>query len=140
MSFSANAKAELCRVPVNRSCCAVAEVYGVLLFAYHFSAREIRVITGCVPFARRLPRLMQRAFGFAPEERAGGAKTTFTVTDPAQIHSVFNAFGYDADTALVNHITSACWRRTAARPLFSGARFWREAASPIPASAAIWSW
>ncbi len=104
MSFSANAKAELCRVPVNRSCCAVAEVYGVLLFAYHFSAREIRVITGCVPFARRLPRLMQRAFGFAPEERAGGAKTTFTVTDPAQIHSVFNAFGYDADTALVNHI------------------------------------
>ena len=84
MSFSADAKAELCRVPLNRDCCAVAEAYGVLLFGYQFSAREIRVITGCATFAKRLPRLMQRAFGFAFDARAGGAKTTFSLTDPAR--------------------------------------------------------
>ena len=104
MSFSADAKRELCRVPLSRSCCAVAEAYGALLYGYQFSGREIRLITGCAPFARRFPRLMQRAFGFAPDERAGGAKTTFTVTDPAQIRSVFASFGYDADSTLVNHI------------------------------------
>lgn len=104
MSFSADAKAELCRVPVNRDCCAVAEAYGVLLFGYQFSAREIRVITGCAPFAKRLPRLMQRAFGFSFEARAGGAKTTFSLSDPARIREVFAAFGYDADSTLVNHI------------------------------------
>lgn len=104
MSFSADAKAELCRVPLNRDCCAVAEAYGVLLFGYQFSAREIRVITGCAPFAKRLPRLMQRAFGFSFDARAGGAKTTFSLTDPARIRDVFAAFGYDADSTLVNHI------------------------------------
>ncbi len=104
MSFSGDAKAELCRVPISRFCCAVAEVYGVLLFGFQFSAREIRVITGCAPFAKRLPRLMQRAFGFAPDARAGGAKTTFTLTDPERIRRVFDAFGYDADSTLVNHI------------------------------------
>jgi len=104
MSFSADVKAELCRAPLSRACCAVAEAYGVLLYAYQFSGMEIRVITGCAPFAKRLPRLMQRAFGFAPEARTGGAKTTFTVTDPASIRSVFAAFGYDADSTLVNHI------------------------------------
>ena len=104
MSFSADAKAELCRVPINRDCCAVAEAYGVLLFGYQFSAREIRVITGCAPFAKRLPRLMQRAFGFSFDARAGGAKTTFSLSDPARIREVFAAFGYDADSTLVNHI------------------------------------
>ena len=104
MSFSADAKAELCRVPLNRDCCAVAEAYGVLLFGYQFSAREIRVITGSPAFAKRLPRLMQRAFGFEFECRGGGAKTTFTLTDPERIKSVFAAFGYDADSTLVNHV------------------------------------
>ena len=104
MSFSADAKAELCRVPLNRDCCAVAEAYGVLLFGYQFSAREIRVITASPAFAKRLPRLMQRAFGFEFECRSGGAKTTFTLTDPERIKSVFAAFGYDADSTLVNHV------------------------------------
>ena len=77
MSFSSDAKAELCRAGLNRNCCAVAEAYGVALFCYRFTAREIRVITGCAPFAKRLPRLTQRAFGFVPDVSAGESKTTF---------------------------------------------------------------
>ena len=41
MSFSGNAKAELCRAGTNRSCCAAAEAYGVLLYANTFSATEM---------------------------------------------------------------------------------------------------
>ena len=32
MSFASEVKNELCRVPVSRHCCAVAEAYGVLLY------------------------------------------------------------------------------------------------------------
>ena len=104
MSFSSDVKAELCRVPLNRPCCAVAEAYGALLYAYQLSAREIRVITASAPFAKRLPKLMQRAFGFDFDARSSGAKTTFSVEDPEKIRRVFSAFGYDAESALVNHI------------------------------------
>lgn len=104
MSFSGDAKAELCRVPLSRSCCAVAEAYGALLFAYQFSAREIRVITGCVPFAKRLPKLMKKAFDIEFDLCSGGKKPTFAVTDADKIRRVFSAFGYDADSALVSHV------------------------------------
>ena len=40
MSFSSDVKAELCRSPVTRACCAVAEAYGVLLYANTFTHRE----------------------------------------------------------------------------------------------------
>ena len=104
MSFSADTKAELCRTALSKPCCAVAEAYGVLLFAYAFSAREIRIITGSAPFARRLPRLMKKAFGLDFDEHAEGAKSTFTITAPEKIRRIFDAFGYDADSALVSHI------------------------------------
>ena len=104
MSFSGDAKAELCRVPLNRACCAVAEAYGVLLFAYQFSAREIRVITGCAPFAKRLPRLMKKAFGLDFDTVSGGVKTTLSITDAQKIRTIFDAFGYDADSTLVSHV------------------------------------
>ena len=104
MSFSADTKAELCRVPLNRACCAVAEAYGALLFAYAFSAMEIRVITGCAPFARRLPRLMKKAFGLEFDKCTEGVKSTFSITDAEKIRRVFDAFGYDADSTLVSHI------------------------------------
>ena len=104
MSFSADTKAELCRTALSKPCCAVAEAYGVLLFAYAFSAREIRIITGNAPFARRLPRLMKKAFDLDFDEYAEGAKRTFTITAPEKIRRIFDAFGYDADSALVSHI------------------------------------
>ena len=97
MSFSADTKAELCRTAISRPCCAVAEAYGVLLFAYAFSAREIRIITGSAPFARRLPRLMKKAFGLDFDEHAEGAKRTFTITAPEKIRRIFETFGYDAE-------------------------------------------
>lgn len=63
MSFASEVKNELCRVPVSRHCCAVAEAYGVLLYCHTFTTREIRIVTACDAFAERLPKLFRRAFG-----------------------------------------------------------------------------
>ena len=54
MSFASEVKNELCRVPVSRHCCAVAEAYGVLLYCHTFTTREIRIVTACDAFAERL--------------------------------------------------------------------------------------
>ena len=45
MSFSSDAKAELCRAKIDKKCCAVAESYGVLLYCNTFSQTEVRIIT-----------------------------------------------------------------------------------------------
>ena len=63
MSFASDVKNELCRVPLGRHCCAVAEAYGVLLYCHTFTTREIRIVTACDAFAERLPKLFRRAFG-----------------------------------------------------------------------------
>ena len=65
MSFSSDAKAELCRAKVDKKCCAIAESYGVLLYCNTFAPREIRIITASDAFAARLPRLFRRAFSVA---------------------------------------------------------------------------
>ena len=72
MSFSSDAKAELCRVPLTRRCCARAEAYGVLLYAGSFSPTEVRIVTESEDFAARLPKLFQKAF--ASTRRRAAAK------------------------------------------------------------------
>ena len=76
MSFASEAKAELCKARIHKKCCALAESYGVLLYANTFSAREIRVITASADLAQRLPRLFRRDFGLefdrVPAENARG--------------------------------------------------------------------
>ena len=57
MSFSAQTKTELCAIPVSRDCCAVAEAYGLLLFAHTFSHTEIAVVTANEALAKRVPPL-----------------------------------------------------------------------------------
>ena len=49
MSFATEVKNELCRVPLSRHCCAVAEAYGVLLYCHTFTTREIRIVTAPLP-------------------------------------------------------------------------------------------
>ena len=58
MSFASDVKNELCRVPLGRHCCAVAEAYGVLLYCHTFTTREIRIVTACDAFAARSARTL----------------------------------------------------------------------------------
>ena len=103
-SFSAGAKAELCRAPLQRECCASAEAYGALLFANSFSARELRFITASPDFAQRLPRLWRRAFGFGFDEERSGARSVLSLRAPEKIRAVFERFGYAPEEVLSHHI------------------------------------
>lgn len=107
MSFSGNVKAELCRIGLQKKCCAVAEAYGVLLYANTFSAHEIKIITASEEFAQHLPRLFRKAFGLSfdslpPEDNTG--KNILVINDAAKIDAIFNCYGYDAQSTLVHHI------------------------------------
>ena len=109
MSFSADVKTELCRENPGKKCCALAEAYGVLLYANTFTPRLIRIMTANDAFAARLPRLFRRAFGIeldaAPAEKSG--KRSFLITDPDKLRTIFDAFGYDPGRTLVHHINLA---------------------------------
>ncbi|MBQ6466102.1 MAG: DNA-binding protein WhiA [Oscillospiraceae bacterium] len=107
MSFASEAKAELCAARIHKKCCALAESYGILLYANTFSAREIRVITASADLALRLPRLFRRAFGLefdrVPPEGSGG-KQSFLITEPDKLRRIFNAFGVEPESTLIHHV------------------------------------
>ncbi len=106
MSFSSQAKAELCQQKPDRKCCALAESYGVLLYCNTFSPREIRIITASSHFARRLPRLFRRAFNlnFDSLPASGAGKQSFSITSPEKLELIFAAFGAEIDSTLSHHI------------------------------------
>ena len=107
MSFSSEVKAELCQLRADKKCCALAELYGVLLYCNTFSSREIRIITASPDFARRLPRLLKKAlnmsFDILPPDREM-AKRSLIINDPEKLRRIFDAFGADPDETIAHHI------------------------------------
>ncbi|NCC67048.1 MAG: DNA-binding protein WhiA [Clostridia bacterium] len=107
MSFSSDTKAELCRAPLHRKCCAVAEAYGVLLYCNLFTASEIRIVTSSSEFAERLPKLFRKAFGcsFDPVTNFEvKGKTCFSISCSDTIDQIFAAYGYQKDSILAHHV------------------------------------
>lgn len=107
MSFSSDAKAELCRLRPQKKNIAVAECYGILLYGNCFSAREIRLVTSQPDFAALLPKLFYRAFGLEfdtlPAENGGG-KLRFAIEQPDKLRAVFSAFGLEPESTLSHHV------------------------------------
>ena len=107
MSFSSEAKKELCRDRLERHDDAEAESYGVLLYCHSFSPREIRIITASPDFAARLPKLFKRAFSLSfdilPPEQAAG-KRSFVITDEAKLKHIFDAYGQEIGGTLSHHV------------------------------------
>ena len=107
MSFSYDTKNELCRLPVQRHCCARAEAYGILLYCNTFSSTEVRIITENPNFAARLPRLFQRAFNLQfdrrPEPEQPG-KLIFQITEQKKLDKIINLLGFDPQQNLALHI------------------------------------
>ena len=107
MSFSYDTKNELCKLPVQKPCCARAEAYGILLYCNTFSATEVRIITENPHFAARLPRLFQKAFSarfdWLPEPGMPG-KMVFQITEREKLDGIINHLGYDPRQNLVLHI------------------------------------
>ena len=110
LSFSASAKAEICRNIPNRQCCALAQCFGILLFCNSFHAQNIRIITESREFANILPKLFKKAFSMdfdvQPDPEAAG-KLNFQITDPDKIADIMEWYGFDAQDTLSMHINLA---------------------------------
>ena len=107
VSFSANAKAELCRVFPSKRCCALAQCFGILLFCNSFSGDGIRIITESREFAQVLPKLFQRAFDLTFDQQPhpeDTGKLVFQIQQPKKLLTVMEAYGFHPEDTLALHI------------------------------------
>ncbi len=106
-SFSAGAKAELCKNFPQKQCCALAECFGILLFCNSYGSDGIRIITESREFAGRLPKLFRKAFAVSfdilPDENTTG-KHIFQITEPSKLAVIMKAFGFDPEGTVSLHI------------------------------------
>lgn len=107
ISFSASAKAEVCRSLPQKSCCALAECFGILLYCNSFQPDGIKIITESREFAYILPKLFHKAFGLAfdsfPSLEAPG-KLVFQIWEREKIGRIMASFGFDAREILALHV------------------------------------
>lgn len=123
MSFSFDTKNELCRLPVQRRCCAQAEAYGILLYCHTFSSSEVRIITENPNFAARLPRLFQRAFDLRFDRqpdpgREEAGKMVFQIIQREKLDHIIDLLGYDPRQSLALHINFALLEEDCCRASF----------------------
>ena len=106
MSFSANVKTELCRLPISHRSAAIAEAYGILLYCNTFTPSAIRVVTENEAFAARLPKLFRKAFGFGFDTEPIGTtgKQVFLITQYEKLQSIFETFGDDMSSSVTLHV------------------------------------
>ena len=110
LSFSASAKAEICRNIPTKHCCALAECFGILLFCNSFNGENIRIITESREFSQLLPKLFKKAFSMdfdilpAPEAKG---KLNFQITDIDKITDIMDWYGFDPQDTLSVHINLA---------------------------------
>lgn len=121
LSFSANAKAEICRNMPAKRCCAVAECFGILLFCNSFTGENIRIITESREFANLLPKLFKKAFymdfDIQPDPEATG-KLSFQITDQDKISDIMEWYGFDPQDTLSMHINLAVIEEECCRAAF----------------------
>ena len=118
MSFSFDAKNELCRLPVQKLCCARAEAYGILLYCNTFSASEVRIVTESEDFAARLPKLFQKAFSVRFDAQESGSKSIFRIADGQKLAVILETLGYDPDQHYALHVNFALLEEECCRASF----------------------
>jgi len=107
VSFSGGVKTEICRALPQRSCCALAECFGVLLFCNSFTSDGIRIVTESREFAQNLPRLFKKAFDVEFDSfpsLASPGKLVFQIYDPEKIAAIMDSFGFTAGDTLALHV------------------------------------
>ena len=106
-SFSAAAKAEVCRILPQKHCCALAECFGILLYCNSFQSDGIKIITESREFAYILPKLFKKAFDLTfdsyPSLEAPG-KLVLQIWDAEKIGDIMDSFGFSPDGTLSLHV------------------------------------
>ena len=107
ISFSAGAKAEICRSFPQKRCCALAECFGILLYCNSFGTDGIRIITESREFGQCIPRLFKKAFDLTfdilPEEETAG-KLVFQITRHEKLDAIMSAYGFSRKDTLALHV------------------------------------
>lgn len=96
MSFSYEVRNEICKAPILNDCCAVAEAYGMLLYANAFTNKEIKIITEKTVIKKRISQLFKKAFNIELcvfESEKG--KYIISIQDSEIIKKIFLKLGYD---------------------------------------------
>lgn len=104
MSFSEKTKTELCRAPLGRSCCQLAEIYGILLYAAVFTHREIRITTESQMFARRASLLLDKVFGVKVTPTVNGRRRVLHIADERSLRAIMTKLGYDFKSYITYHL------------------------------------
>lgn len=107
VSFSASAKAEVCRSIPQKSCCAMAECFGILLYCNSFSCEGIKIITESREFAYILPKLFKKAFDVEFDSYpslASPGKLVFQIWDAEKLGMIMDAFGFDPQETVSLHV------------------------------------
>ena len=109
LSFSAAAKAEVCRVVPQNHCCALAECFGTLLYCNSFRGDGIRIITESREFAQLLPKLFRKAFSMSfdtlPEDTE--RKLVFQIRSEQKLRTIMEAYGFSREDTLALHVNLA---------------------------------
>ena len=107
VSFSASAKAEVCRIIPQRDCCALAECFGILLFCNCFGSDGIKIITESREFAYILPKLFKKAFEMdfdSYPSLAAPGKLVFQIWEEEKLRAIMESFGFSVEDTLSLHV------------------------------------
>lgn len=106
LSFSAAAKAEVCKAVPQSRCCALAECFGILLYCNSFRSDGVRIITESREFAQLLPKLFRKAFSMTfdtlPEEKE--RKLVFQIRSEDKLRVLMEAYGFSRKDTLALHV------------------------------------
>lgn len=106
-SFSSSAKSEICRYIPQDKCCCLAQCFGILLYCNSFSSDGIKIITENADFAKLLPKLFKKAFGFGfdsqPTDLLTG-KMVFQIISEEKIISIMDVYGFNSRQTLSLHV------------------------------------
>ncbi|MFI3114578.1 MAG: DNA-binding protein WhiA [Clostridia bacterium] len=95
MSFASEVKSEIAKTSINSKCCAIAEIYGILLVCTVFSHTYIKITTENKDVAKRISILFKKAFNINIKPLVLGNKYIFELDNPFEISKIFYEFSYD---------------------------------------------
>ena len=141
-SFSAAAKAEVCRIMPTKQCCALAQCFGVLLFCNSFSDDSIRIITESREFAYILPKLFKKAFDIEfdsyPSLQSPG-KLVFQIVDSEKISLVMESCGFSRGSTVSLHLNLPMVEENCCKASFLRGAFLAGGSVTDPERAIIWN-
>lgn len=95
MTFASQVKNEIAKSNISKKCCAVSELYGILLVANVFSHTFIKIVTENKEIAKRIPILFKKGFNINVNTHVKNNKFIFEIDNPMEIEKIFSELSYD---------------------------------------------